>query len=203
MQRPFLRSRLAMAGVAAGLAGLLAFLSLHQLLILPIWGVAPLGLPVALLGGLVVAWAFEPLRPRLPANSWLAAFAFSGLLMLTQAASFLVSTLQRPLADFIFLGTRVLPGFERLVYTRAIVEMLVVPVLAGAAIGWRLGRSKQAAGRMALAGLAFALGPGHNTAFFAGVPAAADTLWLLMLGTVLAATVAFGAVVQREEKLLG
>jgi hypothetical protein len=195
---PFLKSRLALAGVAAGLTGLLAFLGLHHLLILPIWGVAPLGIPVAALGGLAVAWAFESLRPRLPANGWLAAFAFVGLLLLTQAASFAVSAVQRPLADFIILNTQVLPGFERLVYTRAVVEMLVVPVLVGGAIGWLLGRSRQAAGRMALAALAFALGPGHNTAFFAGVPAAADTLWLLMLGTVLAATLAFGAVVRHE-----
>ncbi len=191
--QPFLTSRYALAGVLAGLAGLLAFLSLHHLLIRPIWGVTPLGLPVAVLGGLAVAWAYEPLQPRLPGNRWLAALAFTALLTLTQAAAFLVSSWQRPLADFIILNTQVLPGFERLVYSRAFVEMLLVPTLVGAAIGWLIVRSKQAAGRMAVAALAFALGPGHNTAFFAGVPAAADTLWWLILGTVLAATVAFGA----------
>ncbi|UYN89740.1 MAG: hypothetical protein KIT08_00520 [Anaerolineales bacterium] len=33
---------------------------------MPIWFIAPLGIVVAALAGLLVAWAFEELRPRCP-----------------------------------------------------------------------------------------------------------------------------------------
>ena len=43
-----------MAGVLAGIAGLLAFLVLHALWIVPIWSILPVGLLVAGGGGLAV-----------------------------------------------------------------------------------------------------------------------------------------------------
>src|SRR5690606_37010308 len=65
---PFITSRTALAGVLAGLAGFTAFLFIHQALIRPIWFIAPFGAVVAALAGLLVAWAYDALRPRLPRN---------------------------------------------------------------------------------------------------------------------------------------
>jgi membrane associated rhomboid family serine protease len=49
------------SGMLAGVAGLLTFLTVHALWIMPIWFILPMGLLVALLGGAVVE-AFLPLE---------------------------------------------------------------------------------------------------------------------------------------------
>lgn len=165
---------------------------------MPIWFIAPLGIVVAALAGLLVAWAFEALRPRLPHNTWLAVLAFVALLTLTQLAAYAVSSVQHPFIDYLWGGNRVLPGFEGVVYSRFAVDLFVTSAVAGALAGWLVGRSKQAAGRMAVAALGFAVGPGHNTPFFAGVAASTSTLWALMLGAIVVAGVVFGAVLQRR-----
>ncbi|UYN89739.1 MAG: hypothetical protein KIT08_00515 [Anaerolineales bacterium] len=98
-----------------------------------------------------------------------------------------------------------LPGFEGVVYSRSAVDLFVTSAVAGALAGWavcaaplRIGRSysadaeprfscRQAAVRMAMAALGFAIGSGHNTPFFAGVAASTGTLWALMLGAIVVA----------------
>jgi hypothetical protein len=65
-------------------------------------------------------------------------------------------------------------------------------VVMGALIGWWLGRSKRAALITGLAGVVFALGPGHNTAFVTLVPGVAG-LALKMLA--LMAVIVFVAAV--------
>jgi hypothetical protein len=67
------------AGVLAGIAGLLAFLVLHALWIVPIWFILPVGLLVAGGGGLAVGWAYAELRYRLPQRPW-TALAVAGVI---------------------------------------------------------------------------------------------------------------------------
>jgi len=54
------------AGILAGIAGLLVFLLIHHLWIMPIWFILPFGLIVAALGGLAVGWMYGKLLPNLP-----------------------------------------------------------------------------------------------------------------------------------------
>ncbi|MBX3004266.1 MAG: hypothetical protein KF821_00370 [Anaerolineales bacterium] len=197
---PFITSRTALAGVLAGLAGFTAFLFIHQALIRPIWFIAPFGAVVAALAGLLVAWAYDALRPRLPQNTWLAVAAFVALLTLTQLTSYAVSSVQHPIIDYLWGSNRVVPGFEGIVYSRFAIDLFLTSAVAGALAGWLVGRSRQAAGRMALAALGFAIGPGHNTPFFAGVASSAGTLWALILGAIVTAAVVFGVVLKSKDE---
>ncbi|MFO7538217.1 MAG: hypothetical protein R6X32_09170 [Chloroflexota bacterium] len=52
--------------VTGVLAGLIAFLLIHALGIVPIWFILPIGLLIAAVGGLAVGWAYAELRDRLP-----------------------------------------------------------------------------------------------------------------------------------------
>jgi|SRR5262245_29277672 len=52
-------ARVAIAGVAAGVAGFSGFVTIHSLLIAPIWDRSVQGIPFALLAGVALAWAFE------------------------------------------------------------------------------------------------------------------------------------------------
>ncbi len=54
----------------AGCAGLVVFLLLHALWILPIWFILPIGLPIAAVGGLAVGWGYGEVRPRLRGAPW-------------------------------------------------------------------------------------------------------------------------------------
>lgn len=193
----FITSRTALAGALAGLAGFVAFLLIHQALIVPIWFIAPFGAVVAALAGLLVAWAFEALRPRLPQNIWLAVLAFVALLTLTQVAAYFASSVQEPIANMVFRN-RALPGRLGTILTRFAIDLFVTSAIVGGLAGWLVGRSRQAAGRMALAALGFALGPGHNTPFFATIASSTGTLWALMLGAIVAAGIVFGVVLQRR-----
>ena len=49
-------------------------------------------------------------------------------------------------------------------------ELVMTSLLAGALIGWLIGRTWRSAGATALAGLIFALGPGHNIPFIGSTP---------------------------------
>jgi hypothetical protein len=88
------------AGVLAGIAGLLVFLVLHHLWIMPIWFILPAGLVVAAAGGLAAGWAYSELLPGLPARPW-TIFAWAALVGLTLAPSIVLGKLRPPL----FTGT--------------------------------------------------------------------------------------------------
>ncbi|PYR58066.1 MAG: hypothetical protein DMF91_17965 [Acidobacteria bacterium] len=47
------------AGVATGLAGALAFATVHAILIVPIWTRMLNGVPVAIVAGIAIAWAMD------------------------------------------------------------------------------------------------------------------------------------------------
>ncbi len=88
------------AGMLAGTAGLLVFLVLHHLWIKPIWFILPLGLVIAVIGGLAVGWAYSELLPGLPARPW-TILAWVALIGLTLLPSIVLAQLSPPL----FTGT--------------------------------------------------------------------------------------------------
>lgn len=159
------RSRILIAGAMSGLVSLLAFMIAHAIWIMPIWFVLPLGIVLAGGGGVVVSWAYTEIRHRLPPPPWtvlaVAAIVFAAL------SPALVLAQLHPL--FFDLDGTLLVTVPVLI-RHFIIDLLVTAFAMGALIGWWLGRSKRAALATGLAGIVFALGPGHNTAFVTIVP---------------------------------
>jgi hypothetical protein len=153
-------------GVVSGIAGLLTFLVVHALWILPIWFILPLGLVIAIPGGLAAGQAFDEVCHRLPPRPW-AAFVFTALI----AAILLPATVLAELRPPMFALTTAGPIFQMKVSMAVAVflaELLLTATLTGGLLGWWLGRTRKAALSMALTGLTFALGPGHNIPFIGG-----------------------------------
>ena len=82
---------------------------------------------------------------------------------------------------------------------RFVLDLVLMAGVVGALIGWFVGRTRQAVAAMALAGVAFALGPGHNIPFFVGVglEAAAKMLWI-MAAVIIASGFTMGVIVYRH-----
>ena len=154
------------AGVLAGVAGLVAFLIIHHLWIMPIWFIFPLGLIIAVAGGLAVGWAYDALLPHLPLRPW-TAFAIMALIWAILSPSIVIAELRQPLfvgtGDDVILAVSI--GRASLIF---ILELLLTSVLVGALAGWLIGRTRRAALATALAGLIFALGSGHNIPLIGG-----------------------------------
>src|SRR5215207_5887669 len=119
------------ADAVAGVAGLLAFLVLHALWIVPIWFILPAGLLVAGGGGLAVGWAYVELRRRLPRRPW-TALAVVGVIAVILLPAFVLAELQAP----VFTVTPA--GVVQTVATSIIVARFVGELLATATIvgGW-------------------------------------------------------------------
>lgn len=158
-----------LAGAVAGQAGLLLFLSVHAVWILPIWSVVTLGVPVAAIGGAAAGWALDELReviPGHPVRAWLAVTAGAMLVLSpTFGAAALGPNLPIPVVDGSSIGP-IPPALVPRLATQFVLELLVLPMAAGALLGWALTRSRRAALATACAGVAFAAGPGHNNPFF-------------------------------------
>jgi hypothetical protein len=175
------------AGAIAGLAGLAAFLVLHHSWITPIWFIAPVGGLVAAGAGAIVGSAYAELLPRLPGRPWrIPAVALLFGLVLTPAG--IIGELSGPAFA---LG----PGgsAELLVSTEAAIGAFAVglvgtSVIGGALVGLLVGRTRSAARWTALAGVALAIGPGHNVPFLGGSPAAAKGVALLLVVLLVAST---------------
>lgn len=157
------------AGVLAGIVGLLVFLVIHHHWITPIWFILPLGLVIAALGGLAVGWAYHELAPNLPAPPW-STLAFVSLIGIILAPAIILAEIRQPL--FTISGTEatlaVPVWYATVVF---IMELLVTATLAGGLAGWLIGGTLRAALATALAGFIFALGPGHNIPFLGSTPA--------------------------------
>jgi xanthosine utilization system XapX-like protein len=178
------------AGAVAGIAGLLAFLMLHALWIVPIWFILPIGLLVAGGGGLAVGWAYAELRWRLPPRPW-TALVVVGLIGVILLPAVVLAELRAPL----FVVTRT--GAVQAVATWVIVahfvgELLVTATIVGGLAGGWLGRTRRAALATAVAGLIFALGPGHNIPFIGGTPGLGKEL------AIMAAVISISALVLVE-----
>lgn len=164
------------AGAIASLAGLLAFLVVHHFWIMPIWFIFPPGLIIAVLGGLAVGWSYFEIRAGLPPRPWTSP-AIVILITLILTPSIILSQLRPPLLDA--TSVSIPPGEGPRVAFHFFFELILTAMLVGATAGWVLGRSPRAAISTSIAGLAFAIGPGHNIPFLGGTQSAIKGLVLL------------------------
>jgi hypothetical protein len=166
------------AGALAGVAGLLVFLMLHALWIVPIWFILPLGLLVAGCGGVAVGWAYAELRYRLPRRPW-TALAVVGVIAVILSPAFMLAELQAPVVHR--HASR--PGADgcNLPDRRALRRRIAGDGARSSAAwcGWWLGRTRRAALATAVAGFVFALGPGHNIPFIGGTPGVGKELAIM------------------------
>ncbi len=163
------------AGVLAGVAGLLVFLTIHHFWIRPIWFIAPPGLLIAGLGGLAVGWVYSEIRPGLPPRPWTSLAVFE-LIAVILAPALILAQLLPPTAD-IAAGKLAVSTGELI--ARFVLGLLATATEAGALAGWLLARTRRGAAATAVAGLAFALGPGHNIPFLGNTPVVGKELVLL------------------------
>jgi hypothetical protein len=183
-------STLIWPGAISGIAGLLTFLIVHHFTIRPIWFILPPGLLLAVGGGVAIAWAFELLQPRLSANIFIASLALAALLTLTQVPGFLIGSTREPILDM--TSATLLPGTGRQAASRFAIDLFLTAAVSGALIGWGLAGSAAAGGRLALAAVAFSIGPGHNIPFFAGT-IGAGKMWAIMGLVIFVSALAFAA----------
>jgi len=173
------------AGIFAGIAGLLVFLVLHHLWIKPIWFILPIGLVIAAAGGLAAGWAYSELLPGLPRRPW-TIFTWATLVNLTLAPAVVLAQLRPP----VFSGTG-MDVTARITVAQAVViiarDLLLTASVTGGLVGWLIGRTRRAALAMALAGFVFALGPGHNVPFLGNTPGTGKGI-LLLLAVILSAS---------------
>lgn len=174
------------AGVCAGVAGLLTFLVIHHFWIQPIWFVAPIGLVIAGIGGLAVGWSYAEIHTSLPSRPWtfLAMTAIIGVIL---APSILLAQFRPPLLEVATFSIPPLGGPRLALHF--IAELVMTAVIIGASAGWFLGRTPQAAIATAVAGLVYALGPGHNIPFLGNTPAVGKGLILLLVITLVSSFV--------------
>lgn len=167
------------AGVLSGIAGLLVFLLIHHFWITPIWFILPFGLLIASLGGLAVGWSYHELIPYLPPNPW-SALAMVLLIVLILTPAVLLAELRRPLFNITGAEAElaVSLGNAAVVF---ILELLVTAALTGGLLGWLIARTPRAALATGLAGLIFALGPGHNIPFLGNTPGTLKGIVIVLL----------------------
>jgi hypothetical protein len=165
------------AGLLSGIAGLLVFLAIHHLWIRPIWSILPVGLAIAALGGLAVGWAYAEIKAGLPPRPWtaLAVFALVGA---TLAPAILIAQLRPPPLDV--SSGAIIRGTAAGLTARFVLELLLTAALVGGLAGWFLGHTPRAALATALAGVIFALGPGHNIPLLGSTPVAGKGIALLI-----------------------
>ncbi len=175
------------AGIVAGIAGLLVFLALHALWIVPIWFILPVGLVIAGGGGLAVGWAYAELRWRLPRRPW-TALAVVGLIAVILLPAFVLAELQAPVFTVTPAGpVQTVPTW--LIVARFVGELLATATIVGGLVGGLLGRTRRAAVATAVAGFVFALGPGHNIPFIGGTSGLGKELTLMAAVIVVSALV--------------
>jgi hypothetical protein len=165
------------SGALAGIVGLLVFLMLHALWILPIWFILPGGLVFALVGGVAMGWAYAQLRPTLPPHPSAAL-----VMMVVVAAALLPAIVLAQLRPTLFVETPTgaIPTEPiPMLIARFVAELLVTATIVGGLIGWWLRRTRRAVAAVALASALFALGPGHNIPFLGGTRGVGTELALL------------------------
>jgi hypothetical protein len=135
-------ARILIAGTAAGGAAMLSFMAIHSVLIAPIWTRAANGLPLALIGGIAIAAAFDRVtapgrRQTIFDGARFGALMFAALIPATAFSNAL---------RIAGLEANGWPG---------ITGSLATAAASGAAVGWLLTRARD--GALALAGAAAAL----------------------------------------------
>ena len=152
-----------LARASSGVAGLIVFIVIHHLWIIPIWFILPLGLVIAGLGGLAVGWVYVELHPYLPPHPWsiISWVALIGLILLP---SIILAEIRVPMFDGSVPGGLLMMSVGQAVVL-FILELLVTATLTGGIAGWLISRTPRASLSTALAGFVYALGPGHNIPF--------------------------------------
>ena len=166
------------AGILSGLTGLFVFLTIHHFWIKPIWFILFPGLVAAGLGGLAVGWSYAEIRSALPPRP-LTELAMFGLIGVILAPSILLAQLRPPPFD-ITTGAIISGSSFGVVMARVTIELLVTASVVGGLAGWLLVHTPQAAASTAIAGLIFAIGPGHNIPLLGSTPAVGKGILLLI-----------------------
>ncbi len=175
------------AGASAGITGLLAFLALHALWIVPIWFILPVGLLLAGSGGLAVGWAYAELKSRLPRRPW-TALAVVGMIALILLPAVVLAELHGPVFSVTPAGP-VQTVATSVIVTRFVGELLATATIVGGLAGWWLGHTRRAALATGVAGFVFALGPGHNIPLIGGTPGVGKELAIMTAVTFVSALV--------------
>jgi hypothetical protein len=165
------------AGMLSAVTGLLTFLVIHHLWIMPIWFILPIGLVIAMIGGAAVGWAYDELLPHLPPRPW-RALVMIGLIWLILLPGIVLAELRDPFFTVSGENARLTVGVGR-VALLFIVELLITSALMGALLGWLFGRNRRTALATAVAGVTFALGPGHNIPLIGGTPGVGKELGVI------------------------
>jgi hypothetical protein len=180
------------AGVISGIAGLLVFLTIHHFWIRPIWFIAPAGIVVAGFGGLALGWSFSEIQASLPGRPW-TFLSLAALIGVILTPSILFGQMRGPIYN---PGANAIPPDQvKNVVLHVIGELLVPAIVLGGLAGWLLGHTARAALATALAGLVFAIGPGHNIPLLASTPAAGKGVVLLVVIVLIASLVFVESVV--------
>lgn len=162
------------AGTLSGLAGLLVFLFIHHIWIRSIWFILPAGLLIASLGGLAVGWTYGEIRPALPPRPWTALAVF-GLMAAILSPAVILGQILPPVVN--------VAGGKLAATTGELIARFVLLFVTAGAVGGLAGRLLAHTWRGAIAtgvaGLAFAMGPGHNIPFFGNTPVVGKALVLL------------------------
>lgn len=176
------------AGAISGAAGLIVFLAIHHYWIMPIWFIFPIGVVFAALGGAAAGWAYYELLPAMPARPW-SSLGLIALIVFILAPSIILAEIRSPLFDISDPDNATLAvstGQAVLVFTA---ELALTSLAMGALLGWLIGRTWSAALATAVAGLAFALGPGHNIPFLGSTPATLKGVSILLIVIIVSALV--------------
>jgi hypothetical protein len=174
------------AGIISGIVGLSVFLIIHHFWIMPIWFIAPAGVFIAAIGGAAVGWSYSEIHAALPDRPW-TFLVLTLLIAIILAPSIILGQLRAPLVQF--PGFSIVPGKGQEAAIRFVLELVVTAVTVGAIEGWLLGRSINATIATALAGLAYAIGPGHNIPLLGNTSSAGKGLILLFIVTIVSAFV--------------
>jgi hypothetical protein len=176
-----------LAGAFSGMVGLIVFLVIHHFWIMPIWFILPLGLVIAGLGDLAVGWAYQELLPKLPLQPW-RVLSIVGLICGILLPSILLAEIRAPMFDISGPSALLIMsvGQAAVIY---ILELLVTATLIGGIAGWIICRTRRASLSTALAGLIFALGPGHNIPFLGSTPGTMKGVAILLAIVLVSAVV--------------
>ena len=167
-----------LAGALSGVAGLIVFLVIHHFWIIPIWFILPFGVLIAALGGLAVGWAYQELLPKLPPRPW-RAFTIIGLICAILLPSIILAEMRAPMFD-VSGPSALLVISVRQAAVIFILELLLTATLVGGIAGWVSRRTRKATLVTALAGLVFAIGPGHNIPFLGSTPGTLKGVGILL-----------------------
>lgn len=176
-----------LAGALSGVVGVAVFLTIHHFWILPIWFIAPIGVPMAAGMGVAIGWAAHLARERLPRGRVALALALAGLLLALLLPAEILSFRR---GAFDITNPDVPPD----VLVVAFVE-LSTAIPLGALVGWWLTRTWRGALAWALAGLATGLGVGHNVTLLGATFPAVYKMWTIMATAQLAAAFTYAGIV--------